>query len=347
MSIAVPQPSLFQSVRFFPAEREVFRKKEELTPSQWAERYRTVTMGGHEGPWRNEISPHLPFIMDSWALPYVREVVICKSPQTGGTESMYNCIGYAIDRDSSKMMIVMPAQNEARTTGEDRIIPMIRQSPQLARFLSDNPDDTAKQRGKLRPGAVLYMRWSNSASALASLSIRYIFFDETDKYPETVGKESDPITLGEKRVRQHRHTHKIFKVSTPTREDAPIWKAKQRCDVEYHFHARCPDCGDEQVFEMERLKYPEDKTPEEIRREHLARYECRACHMQWTDSERDQAVRAGTWRRVKGENVARPRRVAFHLPSWISPDVSLSEIAAAWCVGQTDKTKPIDFHHDD
>ena len=152
-----PQPTLFQPVRFFPAEREVFRKKENIAPSQWAEKYRTVTMGAHTGPWRNSITPYLPFIMDTWALPYVREVVICKSPQTGGTETIYNCLAYAMDRDPSVMMIVMPDREAARKVAEDRIIPMLKQSPRLASLISDNPDDTAKQRVKLRNGGIMYM----------------------------------------------------------------------------------------------------------------------------------------------------------------------------------------------
>lgn len=342
----IAQPSLFMPVRFFPAERDVFRKKEELTPSQWAAKYRVVTMGGHKGPWRNEVSPHLPAIMDAWGLAHVREVVVCKSPQTGGTEVMYNCLASAVDRDPAEMMVIMPSQETARKVSEDRIIPMITQSPRIGRYISDNPDDTAKQRIKLRNGAILYMAWSNSASALATFPIKYLFFDETDKYPAFVGKESDPISLGEKRARTFRFTHKILKASSPTREDGPIWKALQRCDVVYHYFARCPDCGHEQPFTIDNLRYLQDRTPEDIRRDGLAAYECRACFKQWTDGEKEAAVRAGKWTIVKGENVSRPRRVGFHLPSWISPDVSLSEIAAAWVNARNDRAKLIDFYND-
>ncbi|MBE7413853.1 MAG: phage terminase large subunit family protein [Deltaproteobacteria bacterium] len=341
-----PQQSLFQPVRFFPAEREVFRKKERLTPSEWAERYRRVTMGAHVGPWRNDLTPYLAFVMDTFMLPHVREGVICGSPQTGKTETPYNCLAYAMDRDPSTVMVVMPSREDARKVAEDRIIPMLNSSPRLSPLISENPDDTAKQRVRLRNGALLYMAWSNSASALATFPIKYLLFDETDKYGDTVGKETDPVTLGEKRARVFRYTHKIFKVSSPTRETGHIWRAIQRCEAVYHFHARCPDCGHEQPFHVEQLRYPEGLPAEEVHRDHLARYECRACHMQWMDSQRDAAVRAGKWTRVKGENISRPRRVGFHLPSWLSPDVSLSEIAAAEIRAKTDKAKLIDFYND-
>ena len=340
------QTTFLTTVRFFPAEREVFRKKEDLTVSQWAEAKRWVTMGAHVGPWRNEISPHLAFIMDTFDLPHVREGVICGSPQTGKTEAPYNLLGKAMAYDPSTMMIIMPSQGKARTVAEDRLIPMIRQSPGLRHLVSDNPDDTAKQRVKLRHGAILYMSWATSADAVAGWPIKYILLDECDKYPPALGKEADPITLAEKRARTFRHTYKIIKVSTPTTEDGPIWQALRRCDVEYHYFARCPSCGEEQTFKLDQLRYDEKAAPEAIRRECSARYECEECGELWTDLLRDRAVRAGRWKRVRGENILRPRAVGFHLPSWISADVSLSEIAAARIKAKTSKTKLIDFYND-
>lgn len=346
MKAETVQTDMFHTFRFFPAEREVFRRKEDISTAGFAEKYRQVTMGAHTGPWRNDISPHLVEIMDTWDLPYVREVDVVKSPQTGGSQLIYNCEGCSVKQDPSTAMIVMPNQDTGRKVGEDRIIPMIRQTPPLARLMSDNPDDTAKQRIKFANGSLLYMAWANSTSALATFPMKRVYFDETDKYPPTVGKETDPISLGEKRVRTFRYTHKILKVSTPTREDGPIWKAFQGCEVQYRYFARCSDCGTEQPFVLDNLHYPLDRAPEDIRREHLAWYECESCHMHWNDYQRDAVVRAGRWKRTKGKDILRPRAVGFHMPSWISTDVSLSEIAAAWLVAKTDRVKLIDFYND-
>lgn len=340
------QRDMFESVEFLPEERMVFEMKEDLKTSEWAEKYRTVTMGGHVGPWRNEISPHTPFIMDTWNLPYVREVVVCKSPQTSGTEIMYNCEGSSLESDPSTAMFVMPSQDMARKVAEDRIIPMIEQSEGLRDLISDNPDDTAKQRIKFRNGGIIYMAWANSSSALATFPIKRLYLDEVDKYPVRVGKETDSITLGEKRQRTFPHTFKRFKVSTPTIEDGPIWKALHRCDVIYHYHASCPSCAHSQVFKLENLKYPEDMTAEEIERGKHATYECDECHEPWNDRKRNMAVRNGEWKAIKGKGIRRPRRVGFHLPSWISSDVSLSEIAGAYIISKHDKIKLIDFYND-
>lgn len=362
---STPNPVLFYGFRFFPAERQVFEKKEGLSISEWAEKYRIVTIGNHRGPWRNDISPHLTQIMNTWQLPHVREIIICKSPQTGGTESSYNCAAWAIENDPDTMLFLMPTQHDATKGANDRIIPMITESEKLKALISPNPDDLASKRIKLINAATIYMAWSNSASSMATFSIKYLFCSETDKYPPFIGKEADAITLVEKRIRTYRYTYKIFKESTPTREDGPIWKALLGADVLFKFHAQCPFCQKEQAMKFSQLRWPHEEvtvnsdskeaqtlktdtsfTPEHIHREFLARYVCEHCNAEWTDADRDNAVRAGQWQRVKGLGLKRPRSVAFHLPSFISPDVSLSEIAAAFLRSKHDKAKLIDFSND-
>jgi phage terminase large subunit GpA-like protein len=334
---------LFRSFTFTPAERRVFAKKERLTPSEWAERYRTVPIGAHRGPWRNDISPHLVKIMDTWALTHVREVTICKAPQCGGTEAALNCMCYAMDRDPSTMMLIMPSEAIAKKVNADRIIPTIVNSPRLQTLISPNPDDMAKMRIKLQNGTLLYMAWANSATALSSFPIKYLFFDETDKYPPYVGEETDPITLGEKRTTTFPFTHKIFKVSTPTTESGPIWKAYQSADCQYKYHVMCPDCGKTHIMNLEDLKWPQELSPEEIMRDNLAWYECPFCKSRWNDIQKRKAVRLGKWQREKGKGIEKPRSVAFHLPAWISPDISLSEIAATLILSQHSKQKLIDL----
>lgn len=328
--------------KFTWAERRVFKKQDPLTVSQWAERYRIVTMGANKGPWRNYISPHLGKVMDMWGASHVREVVICKSPQTGGTEVELNCIGYAIDRDPSTMMLVMPSESLASRTNVDRIIPMIEQSPKLRELISPNPDDMARMRIKLRNGALFYIAWANSPTALASFPIKYLFFDEVDKYPAQAGKETDPISLGEKRTITFSHTRKIMKVSTPTREEGHIWQAWQKVDVQYRYYAKCPFCGQEQLMKIDNLKW-EEASVQEILRKELAWYECESCKAKWGEVERKRAIRGGGWRPNK--EVSRARSVGFHMPAWISSDVALAEIAAAYLMAQQDRVKMIDFYN--
>jgi len=346
MPTTAEQYSLFVPIYWYQGELDVWRRRERLTPSQWAEKYREVTMGAHHGRWNNAITPYLVKIMDTYARPYVHEIVVCAVAQSGKTNAMYNCLAWSIDQHPGPCMIIMPSKSAVDKSTTDRIIPMIEQSWRLRALKSSNPDDLAKTRIKLRNGALIYTAWANSATALASFPIKYLFFDEVDKYPPTVSKETDPITLGEKRNRTYARTGKRFKVSTPTRESGFIWQALRKCHQTWSYEVVCPDCGAAHKMRLEQLRWPEDKKPAEIELEKSARYICPECGASWDDQARDKAVRAGAWTPVTGGKLKRPEKVGYHIPGWICLDISLTEIAVAYLRSQGDPVKLIDFYND-
>lgn len=301
-------------------------------------------MGNHLGAWRNDISPHLVRIMDTWSLPHVRQVILCKAPQTGGTEAMFNCAEYAMSRDPSMMMLAMPTQKMLKKSITDRVIPMIRQSGCLRELVSPNPDDTSMERIRLQNGAILYTCWANSPTAASSFPIQYLFCDEIDKNPTRIGKEAGSLELIEKRVITFPHTHKIFKVSTPTSEDGLIWQAWLAADVRYRYHVNCPKCEESHIMSIQNLRYPAESAAE-IFRDNLAFYECPHCQAGWTDIVKQKAVRRGQWIQDGKQAIKQPRTVAFHLPAWVSPDISISQIAAAYELSKSGRAKLIDFYN--
>lgn len=369
--------------RFSAAERRVFQKRRPIPVSQWAERHRVVTMGSLKGRWRNQVTPYMAGIMDASFFPSVQTVIICKAPQVGGSEAVNNCVGYAVDRDPGPVLYVYPDEMTAKENSRDRIQPMIESSRRLRSFLTGMQDDAAAMRINLQHMPI-YMAWARSAARLANKPIKYLVFDETDKYPPTAGKkETDPISLGEKRTITYRWGRKIFKLSTPTIENGPITQAlTTEAQVVFDYHVCCPECGEMQVMEFSGIKWPEgERDPERVETEGLARYECVACKALWNDHRRDVAVRWGEWR-ARGQRIEdrgqkekkeitktrkdppspegygaaseglelskylkryRPVKIGFHVPSWLSHFVSLSEVAAAFLKGLTDKTKLKDF----
>jgi len=351
-------------VVFSEAEKKIFRKLKKIPVSRWAERYRYVTMSVLPGRWKNEITPYLAGIMDASWHPAVQTVILCKSPQVGGTEAMLNCLGYAIDRDPGPALCIYPDELTGKENSQDRIQPMIKGSPRLRGYLTGVDDDSTSLRINLKHMPI-YIAWARSAARLANKPIRYLLFDEVDKYPATAGKrETDPISLGEARTITYRFNRKIWKISTPTTETGNIWRAlTTEAQLVFDFWVRCPACGTEQKMEFRQIKWPRaaepgpdgkhhSEDPAVIEAEKLAWYECPACLAQWNDYERDAAVRAGGWRdRAEGLKLPealgrkRPVRIGFHLPSWLSPFVSLSEIASAFLRGLSDINKFKDFHN--
>jgi phage terminase large subunit GpA-like protein len=360
------------TVRLCEPERKIFRKHKKIRVSAWCELYRHVTMSVLPGKWKNSVTPYLAGIMDASFYPSVRTIIGCKAPQVGMTEAILNCLGYAIDRDPGPALCVYPDEMTARENSQDRIQPMIKKSPRLRGYMTGFEDDSSILRINLQHMPI-YMAWAHSASRLGNKPIRYVIYDEVDKYPDTAGRrETDPISLGDKRTITYRHNCKRWKFSTPTTETGNIWKALTiEAQVVFDYWVKCPACGVEQKMVFDQIKWPHKTEPDAdgkchsedpatVEAEKLAWYECPHCLSQWTDYDRDTAVRHGIWRERKKEPDAaasdcmdlptylrhrNPVKIGFHLPSWISPFVSLSSPAAAFLLGLTDLTKRKDFYN--
>ncbi len=351
-------------IRFSSPEQKIFRKRRKIPVSQWCEKFRVVTMSVLPGRWKNEVTPYLAGIMDASFFPSVRTIIVCKAPQVGVTEAVLNCIGYAIDRDPGPVLCTYPDEATARENSQDRILPMIKRSPRLRGYMSGYDDDSSILRISLQHMPI-YMAWAHSAARLGNKPIRYVVFDETDKYPDTAGKrETDPISLGEARTITYRHNCKKWKISTPTTEAGNIWKAlTTEAQVVFDYWVKCPACGVMQKMEFSQIKWSHKKEPgadgkfhsedpETIEAEKLAWYECPHCLAELSDYDRDTAVRKGEWKdRKTGLELMpylkafNPVKIGFHLPSWLSTFVSLSSPAAAFLRGLKDMNKFKDFHN--
>lgn len=346
------------------AEKRIFRKHKQIPASRWAEMYRYITMSVLPGRWRNEVTPYMAGIMDASFYPSVQTIIICKPPQWGGTEGVLTCVGYAIDRAPGPVLMVYPDELTGRENSQDRVQSMIKASPRLRSYMSGVDDDAGILRINLAHMPI-YIAWARSAARLANKPIRYVVFDEVDKYPPTAGKrEADPISLGEKRTITYRYNRKIWKFSTPTISTGNIWRAlTTEAQVIFDYHVTCPFCGHHHKMEFGNIEWGHQTIPgadgkchslppETIEAEKLAWYQCPECKEKWTDYDRDRAVRLGVWRdRKEGIELAeylrvkKPLKIGFHSPSWISPFVALAEVAAAYLRGLTDIDKKKDFYN--
>ncbi|WP_165070989.1 terminase gpA endonuclease subunit [Desulfovibrio sp. ZJ200] len=322
---------------FGRGERAVLRHRPPIPASLWSERHRVVHNSSRPGPWRNMVTPYAAGVMDAAFYPSVQTVSIMKCPQSAGTEAVHNCIGYTIDRAPGPVLYVYPDETTARENAQDRIIPMLQASPRLREYLTGISDDIGSLRIKLAH-LTIYMAWSGSAARLGNKPIRYLVLDELDKYQGSK-REASAEALAEKRVITWGKRAITWKLSTPTVVDGPIHKAFAQSEARFRYWVVCPFCGCELLMDFEHIRWPEGHmNPVSLKSHSLGGYECPHCGAErhgWTDADRDLAVRNGLWReetsgRELHEHLEtyRPISVGFHIPAWISPFVSLSEIAA-------------------
>ena len=318
---------------FGRGERAILRHRAPIPVSDWAERHRVVHNSSRPGRWHNQVTPYAVGIMDAAFYPSVQLEVIMKCPQSAGTESVHNCIGYSIDRAPGPVLYVYPDEITARENAQDRIIPMLHASPRLREYVTGTADDIGSLRIKLAH-LTIYMAWSGSAARLGNKPIRYVVLDELDKY-QSSKREAPAEALAEKRTITWGKRSIVWKLSTPTVVDGPIHRAFSQAEAKFTYRVTCPVCGCELLMRAEHIHWPEKTDPVKLRSHAEAWYECEHCHAHWTDTDRDLAVRHGLWREQESGyslhehlRVYQPMSVGFHLPAWISPFVSLSEIGA-------------------
>ncbi|MBS5374938.1 MAG: phage terminase large subunit family protein [Bilophila wadsworthia] len=313
------------------------RRQKWLPSSQWAERYRMVRMSSLPGLWQNVFTPYLVGVMDAARFPGVEVVILCKTPQTGGSEAALNVLAQMIDLSPGPAMVVFPDEITAKENAKDRILPMLQDSRHLRGYLSGAVDDASSIRINLKHMPI-YLGWSGSVSRLGNKPIRILVLDELDKY-QNPRKEATSESLAEKRTISWKERKFIFKLSTPTTEDGPVWTAyTEEAHARFEYHVICPCCGAAQLMRFDQIRWPEgERDPEKVLAGRLAVYQCEHCGGQWSDADRDRAVRKGFWvEKASGLELFahlhqhRPAKIGFHLPAWNSYFVSLSEVAHAF-----------------
>lgn len=260
--------------------------------------------------------------MDRFTDPLIEKIVLCFGAQLGKTETELNMIGYALDQTSSPTMMVYPTDTIAKFASDKRVQPMIKS----VKSINDKFDENSKLLElDFNNGNYMVLVGSNSPSSLSSRSIKYLFFDEIDKYPAFAGKEADPIKLATERTKTF-VDKKIVMVSTPTVESGNIWQAFMSANERRQYYVPCPHCGVSQVLKFKQIKWPEEHNDNVDMIRDTAYYECEHCGESIYDKHKMEMLRSGEWRAVN-ESQSKVRSVSYHLSSIYSPWVTFGDVA--------------------
>ena len=227
--------------------------------------------------------------MDKFTDPLIEQIVLCFGAQIGKTEAELNMIGYALDQTQSPVMMVYPTDSIAKFASDKRVQPMIK------------------------------------SSNLSSRSIKYLFFDEIDKYPAFSGKEADPIKLAKERTKTF-VDKKIVMVSTPTVESGNIWQALMNANERRQYYVPCPHCGALQTLKFKQIKWPEEHNDNVDMIRDTAYYECEHCGGHIHDRHKMEMLRHGKWVAVNASQ-SKVRSISYHLSSIYSPWVTFGDVA--------------------
>ncbi len=237
---------------------ERFRPPENISVSEWADKYRILSTenSAEGGKWKTSRTPYLKEIMDAFKDPKVHRITIVSSSQTGKTECLLNILAYVIDQDPGGIMFIMPTVDNAKEFSKRRLAPMIRDTKRLKNKIADgrNRDGDNTVLRKIFPGGMLTLVGSNAPAPLASTPARYVFGDERDRWAKNAGGEGDPWKLAEARTITF-YNHKMVEASTPTIEGDSAIVESFHTGTEEYWCVECPHCHEYVFIEFEHILY--------------------------------------------------------------------------------------------
>lgn len=315
--------------------RESLKKPEQLTVSQWAEKYRILDdSSALPGKWSNSITPYLVEIMDTINNPYIEHTNFCKPSQVGGTETLINMLGFVISQNPSPTMIVYPSDELAKDISKDKLKPAFNKSPVLKdRFLENN----SKELNLRFKGMNLYLRGAGSPSKLASKAIKYLFFDEIDKMEGASSKEASPYNLALERTKTFRQTRKIYTCSTPTLKSNYTWKFHEAAEEVKHYYVPCPHCEEMIEIKWSQVQFDKNNNDKTIaERAKSAKYICQKCGCIIEDKQKPAMLRDGEWKTIEKRCVGKAKSVSYWINSLYSVFINWSDAAEEFLKSKDD-----------
>lgn len=236
-----------------------FKPPEQLTVTQWADKYRKLSgeNSAEAGRWKTSRTPYLEEIMNAFTDSKVHRIAVAASSQVGKTEMELNMLGYAIDIDPGPIMFVMPnTKPVAEEFSKRRVSAMIRDTPRLRKKVADVKSRSGNNTifNKSYPGGMLTITGANSPSNLASTPCRYVFGDERDRWPKSAGTEGDPWGLVEARTTTF-YNYKMVEVSTPTIKGYSAIENAFNTGTQEYWSTECPHCHEYNYIEFENINF--------------------------------------------------------------------------------------------
>ena len=257
--------ALQNTVKLFKTLTKSWALPPKMLVSDWADTYRRLSPEGsaEAGRWRTERAEYQREMMNAITEPKVKKVVFHTSAQIGKSECLNNILGYFMDYDPAPIMFIMPTEDVVKGYSQDRIDPMIRDTPVLREKIVEpkSRESGNTKTYKKFAGGYLTLNGANAPSKLASRPIRVVLADEVDRFPVSSGDEGDPLSLAE--VRQTTFWNKKTVIaSTPTIKGASKIDAEYEMSSQEVLNVACPHCGAYQPFVWSQIKFNHFKDQE-------------------------------------------------------------------------------------
>lgn len=360
----------------FAALAAASRPVEDLTISEWADRYRVVSPESGS-PW--------PGRFRTERVPYLREPQDCLHPdhparrvtarwaaQLGKSTAIENWFCYIVDQAPGSMMIVLPTLEEATKFNRIKLQPTIEATARIRhKVVPMNSRDEQASTTSFKRFAGGYCQIVNAGSSkgLQMVSIKYLAMDEVTGYPRDVDGRGSPRDQARARQKMYGDLAKEWQGSTPgIVGECPVTADFEAGDRR-HYYVPCPHCATYQRLTFEQLRGPE--AAGEGKPALPAHLRCAACDGVIVDGHKPDMLAAGRWIATRVPDGAAPVpelipagdldtwtcspcegrcrdwQPSYHLWAAYAPRERLGDIWTRWEDAQGDTTKLRTFFQQD
>ncbi len=290
----------------------------------------------------------LPGYIDFSVTPYLREILECfdvdspvrevnlkKGVQIGFTTILESGLLYYLAHVKTRPIMLMTAdQDLASARVENNILPMLNESG-LAHIVQSSDVGNRRKTGKTKQhiqvegGGYLVPFGARNADKMRSYSIAVMLKDEIDAWPDVVGKDGDPDSLSDGRLKGYWQNRKIFRGSTPLIAGiSKIEKQFKRGDQRV-YRVVCKKCNFPQPLRWEVINketgeitggFQWDYNDDGSLAVDSVRYVCRSCRAAHFEIEKERLLseeHGAHW--YPTSNPVEPGIRSYHLPAFYSP----------------------------
>jgi phage terminase large subunit GpA-like protein len=308
------------------------RPTEDLTISEWSDRYRMVSAESGSpwpGPFRTDRFPPLREPQDCLHPDHpARRVTARWAAQLGKSTAIENWFGFIVDRSPGTMMIVLPTLEEATKFNRVKLDPTIDASTAWKHKVApvNSRDEKASTTAYKRyAGGFCVIVNAGSSKGLQMVSIKNLAMDEVTGYPRDVDGRGSPRDQARARQKAYGDLAKEWQGSTPGLAGECAITADFENGDQRHLYVPCPHCRGYQLLLFEQLRSADEKLPAHMR--------CLSCDGVILDGHKHEMLADSIWiaRRVRDD--------AEPVPDVIKP-VDLDRWRCSPCEGRCSEWQP-------
>lgn len=281
---------------FYGGLAEATRPVEDLTISEWSDRYRKVSADSGS-PWPGD------FRTDR--VPYLREPQDCLHPdhparrvtarwaaQLGKSTAIENWFGFIVDQAPGSMMITLPTLEEATKFNRIKLQPTIEATPRVSHKVvpvNSRDEQSSTTFFKRFAGGFCQVVNAGSSKGLQMVSIKYLAMDEVTGYPKDVDGRGSPRDQARARQKMYGDLAKEWQGSTPgIAGECAISEDFEAGDRRYYY-VPCPHCGVFQPLTIEQMYGPDPEAGLPVH------FKCLACSESIVNGHKTEMNLSGVW----------------------------------------------------